>query len=123
MNRNQRFKIVKSICKPMELKSGVPRERILPYIGFTIYKAALEKWVTYLTIYNYVNDTSSFCKDKEEKKVLKKLQEDAEGTVQFIIQWAGGLSTILILHDAAPWKEGIHFLIEETSGIKRSGAF
>ena len=83
-NRKQRVKIGKAMSKPVELTSGVPQGGILSPIIFTIYGADLEEWVKHSKIFNYADDTSSSCKDKEENVVIEKLQEDAEGILQFM---------------------------------------
>ena len=51
---------------------------------FTIYGADIEEGVKHSSIYNYADDTSYSVADKEIDTVVKKLEEDAEGILQFM---------------------------------------
>ena len=50
---------------------------ILSPILFTLFTADLEKWCKHSKIYGYADDTTSSCKGKSWKDIIKNLEEDA----------------------------------------------
>ena len=51
---------------------------------FTIYTADLQYWVKKAKIFNYADDTSSSCSDKELAKVLLDLELDARTILHYM---------------------------------------
>ena len=76
-NRTQKVRIGQTLSEAITLKSGVPQGGILSPILFTLFTADLEKWCKHSKIYGYADDTTSSCKGKSWKDIIKNLEEDA----------------------------------------------
>ena len=59
-------------------------ENIGDMLVFTIYTSDLQYWVKKANIYNYADDTSSSCSDKELAKVLSVLELDARTILSYM---------------------------------------
>ena len=77
-------KIGKNISNPLELSSVVPQGSILSPIIFTIYCADLEEWIKHSKLLNYADDTSTSNSGKDVDTVIRNLEEDATGILQFM---------------------------------------
>ena len=82
--RTQRVRIGKALSKPLTLASGVPQGGILSPIIFTVYGADLEQWLTKAKPFNYADDTTTSCKGKQTDLVIRDLELDAVGVLQFM---------------------------------------
>ena len=82
--RTQQVKIGRKISTERLLVSGVPQGGILSPIIFTLYGADLELWTKDSSLTAYADDTTTGCKDKEIKGVVKKVEEDARRILEFM---------------------------------------
>jgi hypothetical protein len=82
--RTQQVKIGTKLSSHLSLTSGVPQGGILSPMVFTIYSADLQYWVIKAKIFNYADDTSSSCSDKEAGMVIKDLETDARLILSFM---------------------------------------
>ena len=82
--RSQRVRIGQALSSPLPLVSGLPQGGILSPIVFTLYGADLEYWIKHSRAFNYADDTSTSNSGKEVEKVIEKLEEDANGVLDFM---------------------------------------
>jgi hypothetical protein len=82
--RTQRVRIGNALSHPLTLVSGVPQGGILSPIIFTLYTADMELWLENSNLFNYADDTTTDCRNKDVLQIRRKLEEDAKNILSFM---------------------------------------
>jgi hypothetical protein len=82
--RTQRVKIGAKMSEAVDFNTGVPQGSILSPVLFSIFVSDMEDWIEHSGVFTYADDLSTNASNSDVNEVIKRLEKDAEGILQYM---------------------------------------